>query len=202
MKLFYIKQIIYWIQGKNPVYEIFLKGKKCLDMWCWEGKLLQQDKENIFGIDLNKSEISRLQEEWYQVRLENVTHTTFSDESFDCIVSDNVIEHLYPEDAYTMLEEIKRLLRKDGILILKTPLPKIIWNSFWHIKPYPPASIQKLFRKNSREKFNSLSWLKIEATYFYWNYSENKFIFLIFSILAIFFPYFRISYLMIIKKYD
>lgn len=199
---FYLQQALWWIKWKNPLYEIYLRNKKVLDMWCGEWKLLEYDKENIYWIDMNKSEVTRLQEAGFKVKLEWVASTTFLDEEFDAIVSDNVIEHLFPEEALSMFIEMKRLLKKDWIILLKTPLPNIIWNSFWHIKPYTPMAIEKLFRKNSREKFDTLDWLRIEGVYYYWRYSTLRPLFLLYYVLGIFIPYFRISYLMIIKKYE
>lgn len=46
--MFYLKQFFYWFKGKNPLFEIFLKGKKVLDMGCGEGNLLKCDKANIY----------------------------------------------------------------------------------------------------------------------------------------------------------
>ena len=57
------------------------------------------DKDNIYGIDLNKDEIEKLKKQWYTVKCEWVTETSFEDEEFDVIVSDNVIEHLFPQEA-------------------------------------------------------------------------------------------------------
>jgi len=43
----------------------------------------------------------------------------FSDESFDEILLDNVIEHVF--DIPACIKEIHRLLREDGVCILRTP---------------------------------------------------------------------------------
>ncbi len=197
---FYLKQIVYWIKWKSPIYEEFLRGKKVLDMWCWEWKLLKKDKKNIYWIDLNKTEINRLKNDWFNVKLEWITETSYKNEEFDIIMSDNVIEHLFPNDANLMFIEMNRILKKGWKIYLKTPLEKIIWNTFWHIKPYTPSAISKLFRENSRETFGSIWWLKIEKVYYYGWYSKNKIIFLLNYLIAIFIPYFRTSYLLIIKK--
>jgi 2-polyprenyl-3-methyl-5-hydroxy-6-metoxy-1,4-benzoquinol methylase len=43
----------------------------------------------------------------------------FEDESFDVVISMEVIEHIAEQSVF--LEEIKRVLRIDGIFILSTP---------------------------------------------------------------------------------
>lgn len=199
---FYLKQLYCRLQWKNPLYEIFLKWKTALDLWCWEWDLIRYSKWKILWVDLNKYEVDKLQKEWYKVTCESVTKTSFKNQSFDVVISDNVIEHLAPQDAYDMFLEMHRLLKKWGIVLLKTPLPKIIWNTFWHIKPYTPQSIKKLFRANSREAFDPISWFSVIWVYYYSLYSKYKAIFMLNYLLWIFIPFFRISYLIIIKKHE
>lgn len=55
--------------------------------------------------------VAHLKEQGYKVSLQGVTKTDFHDDEFDVIVSDNVIEHLFPEEAYAMFVEMRRLLR-------------------------------------------------------------------------------------------
>lgn len=53
-------------------------------------------------------------------KAENVYNTTFEDGMFDIIISSDVIEHLNEPD--TFLEEIKRLIKSKGFLIIGTPI--------------------------------------------------------------------------------
>lgn len=50
---------------------------------------------------------------------ESVYHLPFPNNFFDCIILSEVLEHLGEED--TALQEIKRVLKKDGILLVTVP---------------------------------------------------------------------------------
>lgn len=157
-----LKMIKFWVQKKNPLFEIFMKGRKVLDIGCGEGNLLRKDKNNIYGIDVNKTLVEKLQSEGLMVKYGDATKIPFEDDCFDVAHCRDVIEHLFPEQAREMFLEIKRILKKNGIIILMTPVPKIIWNTFGHIRPYPPSAIKKLFRETSRESFDSVSGLSLK----------------------------------------
>ncbi len=159
-----LKMMKFWAQKKNPLFEIFMKGRKVLDIGCGEGNLLRKDKEKIYGIDINKTLIEKLQLEGLLVKYGDAIKIPFEDDYFDVAHCRDVIEHLFPEQARKMFLEMKRILKKNGTIILMTPMPKIIWNTFGHIKPYPPSAIKKLFRETSRESFDSVSGLSIKNT--------------------------------------
>lgn len=75
-------------------------------------------------------------------RVENVQNLSFEDESFGSVFALNVFEHV--EKFWLGFEEIQRVLRPDGILMVCCPY-------FFHIHDYPsdywrftPASLQSL----------------------------------------------------------
>ena len=63
--------------------------------------------------------------------------------SFDLVICSHVIEHI--EDPSNLLKEISKLLRKSGLLFLKTPDINIVkwnfFNDFTHKKPYTRNSL-------------------------------------------------------------
>lgn len=189
-----------WLRGQDPVYEIFLKGKKVLDLGCGEGKLLEKDPDNFYGVDLNDGIIKKCQAKGLQVKFGNVTEIPYDDDSFDVIHNRNIIEHLFPEQAHKMLLEMKRVLKHNGLIILITPMPATIWNTFGHIKPYPPMAISKILREVSLESFDSVLGLKIKNTFYFGRWGLNKITFLISSIIANIFTKSAGLYLMTIEK--
>lgn len=195
-----LKMMKFWAQKKNPLFEIFMKGKKVLDIGCGEGNLLRKDRNNIYGIDINKTLIEKLQSEGLLVKYGDATKIPFEDNYFDVIHCSNVIEHLTPLDAHKMFLETKRVLKQNGIIILITPMPKKVWNTFGHIKPYTPTAIKKLFRKVSLEAFDSIQGLSIRNIVYLGSLGFNKLVFLLSSLFATFIPFFRESYIMLIKK--
>lgn len=72
----------------------------------------------------------------------------FDDNYFDTVLSFHVIEHIQNLNNY--LGEIRRVLKKGGILILVTPdwrkQYKIFWRDHTHIHPYDKESISRLLR--------------------------------------------------------
>jgi 2-polyprenyl-3-methyl-5-hydroxy-6-metoxy-1,4-benzoquinol methylase len=66
-----------------------------------------------------------------------------ADNSFDCIVSFQVIEHI--KDDVLFLKEIHRVLKPGGIALLTTPNIRMsLSRNPWHIREYLPEQLQKL----------------------------------------------------------
>jgi len=65
-----------------------------------------------------------------KIRNEDLEHQTFPDESFDIVISQDVMEHIYnPENAF---KEISRTLRRGGCYIFTVPIinkhnPTEVW---------------------------------------------------------------------------
>lgn len=188
------------IAGGDPIFNVFMKDKKVLDVACGEGNLLKMNPKMICGIDINTTLLKKLQSEGLQVKHSDVTKIDFNSGSFDVVHCSNIIEHLNPLDAHKMFQEMSRVLVSGGKILLITPMPKTVWNTFGHIKPYPPQAIKKLFRKVSLESFDSVHGLEIENIFYFGSWGANKLTFLYSSILANLTPLYRGSYFMVIKK--
>ena len=68
----------------------------------------------------------------------------FNRESFTKVVLSDVAEHLLPQQFMKTLEEIRRILVRDGILILTTPLTSkgIHCSTYAHIYEYSRYEIE------------------------------------------------------------
>lgn len=202
-KILFIFQLFsFWIKGKDPIFELFMKDKKVLDLGCGEGKLLQKNPNLIYGIDINMTTVEALKKKKLNVERGSVTEIPHEANSFDVVHCSNIIEHLTPVEAQKMFLEIKRVLKKNGIVIIITPMPKTIWNTFGHIKPYPPTSIRKLLRRVSLESFDSVAGLEIQNIFYYGTWARCKFTFVLSTIISNIFPSTGGSYLMAIKKIE
>ena len=73
--------------------------------------------------------------------------TLFSDNSFDTIISFQVIEHI--KDDVFFIKEIYRLLRPGGIAFITTPnILMTLTRNPWHIREYTSESLLKIALKS------------------------------------------------------
>jgi len=108
----------------NQLMKLVPSGLNGLDYGCGWGAfstILEEKGNTIIGIDQSSNEISICRYCWsdsnvkfYQKKISN-----FEDQSFDFVVSNQVIEHVHNPGNY--LHEINRVLRSDGILIISIP---------------------------------------------------------------------------------
>lgn len=70
----------------------------------------------------------------------------FEKSSVDYIFCSHLIEHLYYNEFYQLLKEIDRVLKKNGIFVVISPLlGKKFYNNLSHIKPYNPGIFLDIF---------------------------------------------------------
>src|SRR5262245_11379044 len=105
----------------------FVKGKRVLDLACGEGygsKMMAATASSILGIDIDDQTIQHAKEKYGTENLQFVAGSILSvpiadDHFFDIIVCFEAIEHI--DDHEKLLNEVKRLLKPDGIFIVSTP---------------------------------------------------------------------------------
>jgi len=105
--------------AKRALVEKFLetcRGERIIDLGCGEGalvKVFQARGYNIIGMDLHY--------ESEHVRRGSILETGLEGGSFDLVLCMDVIEHLNFADQERALDEIARLLRPGGRLLLTVP---------------------------------------------------------------------------------
>ena len=118
---------IYHLQRYLSVQEI-CKGKRVLDIACGEGygsNIIAQVSDTVVGVDISEETIENAKGKY---RKENTTFVTGSadnipaeDNSFDVVISFETIEHISEDCQIRFLQEIKRVLKPDGILVMSSP---------------------------------------------------------------------------------
>ena len=132
-----------------------LKGKKVLDFGCGDGVLsyyLSKAGAEVYGIDLNECAIHLAKEMFHKKKLEAqfkvapCSETGFDDESFDIVVSTEVIEHVTSPDDF--LVEINRVLKKGGTALVTTPI-RLSEKPFdrFHIQEWFQGEFEELNKK-------------------------------------------------------
>jgi len=99
---------------------VSLRPTKILDIGCGSGYLINELSKSIksefYGVDVY-SENKR--SDWVYKKADITKGIPFEDGQFDCVVCGEVIEHIPNPDF--LLNEINRILKKDGYLIISTP---------------------------------------------------------------------------------
>ena len=145
-----------------------LRGKRVLDIGCGNGTHLSIDKKNWVGLDVNKDAVKDAKAKGCNAVLGSATDCPFEDGSFDGIIAYHVIEHLVPSDAYKMLTEMARLLKKGGSAYIASPMPSNVWGTFTHIRPYPPDAIKKILGNSmNKETESGIAGLEMDYVLYY-----------------------------------
>lgn len=141
------------------LYAISLIDKKCciLDLGCSDGYgsfLMAKFSKETIALDIDKETIEKAKKEYKVKGLKFITGNALSlswKGKFDMVVSLQLIEHL--NDANLYLEQVKKVLNKNGIFILSTPnrLLRLSkgqkpWNKF-HICEYDSKEIEAILKR-------------------------------------------------------
>lgn len=103
----------------------FIKNKKVLDIGCWTGQyelLALNVAKKIVGLDPNPQAIAFARKKLKGVKFSigKAEKLSFPDSSFNTVVMFQVIEHVSRGSEERVLQEIKRVLKSGGTLILST----------------------------------------------------------------------------------
>jgi glycosyltransferase involved in cell wall biosynthesis len=109
----------YWHRRRHHITVSWARGAgRVLDAGCGSS-LIVQSLNNAVGMDFNFSKLRFLRRYGIPLVHGSAFALPFKDDSFDCVISSEVIEHLpYDESLFT---EMRRVLRPGGTLILETP---------------------------------------------------------------------------------
>jgi len=121
-----------------------------LDVGCGSGtfsKALAREDRLVVALDINKELLRQLSSGSIERICADAHLLPFRDETFDCILSLSLMEHLQrPADH---IRELRRVLRKDGRLILQLPNlqyffePHTKWPLLWLL----PKTVQSIIFK-------------------------------------------------------
>ena len=133
------------------------KNSFVLEMGCGEGygtKLLSQKAARIIGLDVDKNIVARASKKYGSgkctFRMYDGTRIPYGNNTFDTIVSFQVIEHI--QDDMNYVSEIHRVLKRNETFILTTPNGTYRskpgqkpWNRF-HVREYRPHELGNVLR--------------------------------------------------------
>lgn len=104
----------------------FVAGRRVLDLACGEGYgagLLGESAGEVVGVDRSPEAVAHANARYGSERVRflaaDASALPLPDDRFDVVVSFETIEHLAAQEA--MLDEFRRVLRPDGLLLLSSP---------------------------------------------------------------------------------
>ena len=118
-----------WPLGK---YDFALKyvspESVVLDAACGMGFgsfMLSKNAKEVFGVDIDEPSLAYAKDNFKNDNLRfskgDVRKLDFPDRYFDLFISIETIEHLNEKDQISFLEEVKRVVKKNGVFIISTP---------------------------------------------------------------------------------
>jgi 2-polyprenyl-3-methyl-5-hydroxy-6-metoxy-1,4-benzoquinol methylase len=99
------------------------KNKNVLDIGCYDGFITEKIRK--YGNKITGLEVSKQGVKWCKARKIKVIEQDleskfpFKDNTFDTVFGGEIIEHIFDTDS--LLQEIKRVLKPNGSLVLTTP---------------------------------------------------------------------------------
>jgi len=148
------------IASDNPVHQRLLfpyteaaklVGGNVLEIGCGWGRgleLLTKAARNYTGIDKNNDLINSLSAEYPQATFKaaNIPPLPFADNTFDFIVTFQVVEHIENDDLF--IKEAHRVLKPGGKLLLTTVNKTFsLTRNPWHVREYTAIELRTLMSK-------------------------------------------------------
>jgi ubiquinone/menaquinone biosynthesis C-methylase UbiE len=153
--------------------ENYVRGKRALEVGCGTGygsEHLSHIAGSIVSIDQWKEGIASCQKTISGNNISfipaNALDMPFDDESFDVVISFQVIEHFTPEDCPRYLNEIRRTLKRNGVFLATTPnknlrlLPFQKQRNPEHMQEYNHKTLRRLLKAH----FEEIDLLGLTAT--------------------------------------
>lgn len=129
----------------------YIKGD-VLELGCGEGRgidIILRKSKSFTAIDKIKDIIEKLSSKYKDNVFISSNFPPLSDiedNSFDTIISFQVIEHIQDDNQY--ISEIDRILRPGGVALITTPNIKMtLTRNPWHVREYTSEELNNLCRK-------------------------------------------------------
>lgn len=171
-------------QHKRIDWILSMVSKSVLDIGCGEGSVanfaaIQSHVTRSIGIDLSKDLLDYGNPGPAEFCSAHAEHIPFKDQSFNCIVLAEVLEHLI--DSHKVLKEVYRLLKPHEKLIITVPYKEEEWltgNDMineQHVRSFTEESIVNLVTLEGFKCFSTISGeLGEPFEYAYFNSAAKK----------------------------
>lgn len=149
--------------------KLIKKHSTVLDLGCGTGFFLEYIKSNcksVQGIEISSRAANIGQKKGLNIKVADLhSQFPFNDNHFDTIIAGEIIEHIYDTDFF--LNEVKRILKPNGDLIISTPniatlgrrlmllvginpsIETSLENAAGHIRYFTKSSLEQLLNKHN-----------------------------------------------------
>jgi len=147
-----------WYKARRDILikllEKYPKNSKILDIGCSGGPLISSLNKigfnNIYGIDISEEAIKICEKRGLRnVLLMRGEKIDFKNEEFDVIIASDILEHV--KDENIALKEWRRILRRNGKMIVFVPAFNFLWSSHdeqnHHYRRYSKATLAKSLKE-------------------------------------------------------
>jgi ubiquinone/menaquinone biosynthesis C-methylase UbiE len=167
--------------------------KSILDVGCgngWVAKEFLPKSKQVYSLDIsvtNPAIATKLfpSEKHFGITADSF-HLPFNDNSFDCVIASEIIEHVFDPSAF--IKELFRVVKKGGSLVITTPYnEKIIYYLCIHCNNKTPANAH--IHSFDEKKLESLYSGKDLESFKYETFGNKVLIFLRTYFIFQFFPF-------------
>ncbi|MBN1252135.1 MAG: class I SAM-dependent methyltransferase [Bacteroidales bacterium] len=139
----------------------------------------KNNKLKFSCVDINQELVELAKSHNFEAYKSNILNLPFDDNSFDIVHCSHVIEHLKYPDVINAINELFRVCKKNGIVIIRTPLRvnHRFYNDIDHIRPYPPDAIINFFNNEQQQQKGKIEIKEIKRWYtrVYFEFDYNRF---------------------------
>lgn len=169
-------------------------------------------KFNIECLEINPALAKITSEQGLNTVVASATSLPYSNESFDVVHCSHVIEHFKYPEITQVLDELVRVTKKGGYIIIRSPLMHPdFYLDIDHVRPYPPETILTYFNNEQQQKVGNaqlkqiLCWYRRQNLKIF-NIGSSQIKYSINSILAVLWTHLRFpfskknGYILILQK--
>jgi len=177
--------LLRWVALKNLLKSEIKDNSVILDIGSYDGEISYRLKNmlpklNITVVDIDKIGLKLAREKGLDTLYASALELPIEDSQVDIVLCLDLLEHV--EEGDTLIKEISRVLKKDGKVILTTPMQngvsfpflskqkiETINKSWGHIqKGYSLENIEELFRNNNLKIIKTSKYFNFLSRLAYW----------------------------------
>lgn len=148
-----IEENHWWFRERRALIAREIKGLptgRALDIGAAAGRnttVLEENGWESFALEYDESGSTLAKARGINVMRADATKLPVPDDQFDLAISYDVLEHI--EDDVAVVEEIKRVLKPGGLVLIAVPADPRLWSdhdvAVSHVRRYTRESLSKLF---------------------------------------------------------